>query len=88
MPNVCHSCATTSVVQRPCGLVVATIRLIRDRRRKNASVAHVRMEKQQLSVEEKRLKVEQDRLELDKIRLQWMPLSTHFVDPPFVFPDE
>jgi len=46
------------------------------------------MEKQQLSVEEKRLKVEQDRLELDKIRLQWMPLSTHFVDPPFVFPDE
>jgi len=46
------------------------------------------IEKQRLEVEEKRLKVEQERLELEKIRMQWMPLSTHFVDPPVVFPDE
>ena len=46
------------------------------------------IEKQRLEVEEKRLKVEQERLELEKTRMQWMPLSTHFVDPPVAFPDE
>ena len=40
--NVCRSCATTGVVRRPRGSVVATIRLIHDRRRTNSSVAHVR----------------------------------------------
>ena len=36
--NVCRRCATTSVVRRPRGSVVATIRLIHDRRRKYSSV--------------------------------------------------
>jgi len=43
------------------------------------------IEKQRLEVGEKRLKVEQERLELEKTRMQWMLLSTHFVDPPVVF---
>ena len=43
------------------------------------------IEKQRLEVGEKRLKVEQERLELEKTRMQWMPLSTHFVDPPVAF---
>ena len=47
--NVCRSCATTAVLRRRRGSVVATIRLILDRRRKYSSVAHVRRRAYDLS---------------------------------------
>ena len=47
--NVCRSCATTAVLRRRRGSVVATIRLILDRRRKYSHVAHVRRRAYDLS---------------------------------------
>jgi len=47
--NVCRSCATTAVLRRLRRSVVATIRLILDRRRKYSSVAHVRRRAYDLS---------------------------------------
>ena len=47
--NVCRSCATTAVLRRRRGSVVATIRLILDRRRKYSRVAHVRRRAYDLS---------------------------------------
>ena len=47
--NVCRSCATTAVLRRRRGSVVATIRLILDRRRKYSRVSRVRRRAYDLS---------------------------------------